>query len=201
MQFLEGAQPSTDGYHIIVQENEFSLKINWDSGLFLFNLNTRGGGVLLYKLDPFYYFHRWPQDVYICMDICIHGHPYGDGGVCNYKHISIQLIEEVEHHNMVLAHRERVWQHQLRVYIENGWKAHCYRKDCQEAFKEDTDSTTRFTDVFEKKGPFEMQAGQFQRCLKQSIQKCFRKLELGQVKKRLRVGLFWIRKVNSRYSC
>ena len=58
------------------------------------------------------------------------GHHYGDGGACNYTHLSIQLIERVKHLNLdFLAHRELFWQHQLRVYVENGGKAHCYRKD------------------------------------------------------------------------
>ena len=58
------------------------------------------------------------------------GHHYGDGGPCSYEHMSIQLIEKVKHQNFdFLAHRELFWQHQLRVYVENGGKAHCYRKD------------------------------------------------------------------------
>ena len=28
-----------------------------------------------------------------------------------------------------LAERELFWQHQLRVYVENGANGHCYRKD------------------------------------------------------------------------
>ena len=58
------------------------------------------------------------------------GHHYGGWGACNNIHISIQLIEEVKHTNMeFLAQQETFWQHQLRVYVENGGKAHCYRKD------------------------------------------------------------------------
>ena len=58
------------------------------------------------------------------------GHHYEDGGPCSYKHFQIQIIEEVEHKNLeFLAQRELYWQHQLRVYIENGGRAHCYRKD------------------------------------------------------------------------
>ena len=58
------------------------------------------------------------------------GHHYGEGCACSYQNLSIQLIEQVKHHNMdFLAKRELFWQHQLRVYIENGGKAHCYRKD------------------------------------------------------------------------
>ena len=58
------------------------------------------------------------------------GHHYGEGSACSYQDLSIQLIEQVKHHNMdFLAKRELFWQHQLRVYIENGGKAHCYRKD------------------------------------------------------------------------
>jgi hypothetical protein len=58
------------------------------------------------------------------------GHHYGEGSPCNYNHMSIQLIEQVKHKNLeFLAQRETFWQHQLRVYVENGGKAHCYRKD------------------------------------------------------------------------
>ena len=61
-------------------------------------------------------------------------------------------------------------------------------KDCQEAFNEETESTTKFTEVFEKKEPFEKQAGKFQRCLKQSIQKCFRKVRIRTVERETEVG-------------
>ena len=58
------------------------------------------------------------------------GHHYGGGGACNYNHVSIQLIERVKHQNFdFLARRETFWQHQLRAYIENGGRAHCYRKE------------------------------------------------------------------------
>lgn len=58
------------------------------------------------------------------------GHHYGSGGPCNYEHMQIQLIEQVEKKNLEsLAERELYWQHQLRVYVENGGNAHCYRKD------------------------------------------------------------------------
>ena len=58
------------------------------------------------------------------------GHHYGSGGQCNYEHMQIQIIEQVEVKNMEsLAERELYWQHQLRVYVENGGNAHCYRKD------------------------------------------------------------------------
>jgi hypothetical protein len=60
------------------------------------------------------------------------GHHYGSGGPCNYEHMHIQVIEQVEKKNMEsLAERELYWQHQLSVsvYVENGGNAHCYRKD------------------------------------------------------------------------
>ena len=58
------------------------------------------------------------------------GHHYGSGGPCSYEHVQIQIIEQVQHKNLdFLAERELHWQHQLRVYIENGGRAHCYRKD------------------------------------------------------------------------
>ena len=58
------------------------------------------------------------------------GHHYGEGSPCNYNHMSIQLIEQVKHKNLeFLAQRETFWQHKLKVYVENGGQAHCYRKD------------------------------------------------------------------------
>ena len=58
------------------------------------------------------------------------GHHYGGGGGCEYKHISIQLIEQVKVKTPeFLAERECFWQHQLRVYAQNGGRAHCLRKD------------------------------------------------------------------------
>ena len=58
------------------------------------------------------------------------GHHYGDGAGCSYEDLKITIIEQVEKKNMdFLAERELYWQHQLRVYVQNGDKAHCYRKD------------------------------------------------------------------------
>ena len=60
------------------------------------------------------------------------GHHYGGGGGgdCTYEDISITIIEQVEKKTLeFLADRECYWQHQLRVYVQNGGKAHCYRKD------------------------------------------------------------------------
>ena len=55
---------------------------------------------------------------------------YGDGGGCSYEDLKITIIEQVEKKNKdFLAEREIYWQHQLRVYVQNGDKAHCYRKD------------------------------------------------------------------------
>ena len=58
------------------------------------------------------------------------GHHYGSKGVCNYSDVSVTLIEQVKHKNLeFLANRETWWQHQLRVFVQNGGKAHCFRKD------------------------------------------------------------------------
>ena len=58
------------------------------------------------------------------------GHHYGSGGPCDYQHFQVQIIEQVKHKNKeYLAERELHWQHQMRTYIENGGRAHCYRKD------------------------------------------------------------------------
>ena len=60
------------------------------------------------------------------------GHHYGGGGGggCTYDDLSITIIEQVEEKTFdFLAERECYWQHQLRVYVQNGGKAHCYRKD------------------------------------------------------------------------
>ena len=58
------------------------------------------------------------------------GHYYGGSGGCGYQNISIIIIEEVETKTRAyLAEREVFWQHQLRVYVENGSNGHCYRKE------------------------------------------------------------------------
>ena len=42
----------------------------------------------------------------------------------------ITLIEQVREKKIeFLAKRELYWQHQLRVYIENGHNAHCKKKE------------------------------------------------------------------------
>ena len=58
------------------------------------------------------------------------GHHYGGANGCGYQNVSIQLIDQVGHGNVkALAEREVYWQHQLRVFVENGGRGHCYRKD------------------------------------------------------------------------
>ena len=58
------------------------------------------------------------------------GHHYGGSGGCGYPNFSVTIIEEIEHKNFsFLAERETYWQHQLRVYVENGSNGHCYRKE------------------------------------------------------------------------
>ena len=58
------------------------------------------------------------------------GHHNGGSDGCGYQNLSITIIEEVEVKTLeFLAKRELSWQHQLRVYVENGNNAHCYRKD------------------------------------------------------------------------
>ena len=57
------------------------------------------------------------------------GHHYG-GNCCGYANLSIQIIEGVEQGNQkALCEREIFWQNQLRVYVQNGGNAHCYRKE------------------------------------------------------------------------
>ena len=58
------------------------------------------------------------------------GHHFGGRGGCGYQNASFQIIEDIETKTMeFLAERETYWQHQLRVYVENGSRNHCYRKD------------------------------------------------------------------------
>ena len=58
------------------------------------------------------------------------GHHYGGSGGCGYQNFSVILIEEVKTKTLeFLANREVFWQHQLRVYVENGCNGHCYRKE------------------------------------------------------------------------
>ena len=57
-------------------------------------------------------------------------HYHEDKGGCGYDNFTVILIEQVEQKTpKFLAEREVYWQHQLRVYIENGGRAHCYRKE------------------------------------------------------------------------
>ena len=58
------------------------------------------------------------------------GHHYGGAGVCGYNNLTLTIIEQVEEKNMeFLAERELYWQHQLRVYLENGYRNHCRKKE------------------------------------------------------------------------
>ena len=58
------------------------------------------------------------------------GHHYGGVRGCGYKNMSIQIIDQVEVGNVdALAQAELYWQDQLRVFLENGGKAHCRRRD------------------------------------------------------------------------
>ena len=58
------------------------------------------------------------------------GHHYGGEGGCGYGNFQVTLIEQVEEKTLeYLAERELFWQHQLRVYVENGANGHCYQKD------------------------------------------------------------------------
>ena len=58
------------------------------------------------------------------------GEHYGGRGGCGYENVSIQIIEQVEGGNLeLLAERELYWQHQLRAYKENGYHAHCIKKE------------------------------------------------------------------------
>ena len=58
------------------------------------------------------------------------GHHYGGAGGCQYENVSIQIIEQVhEKTPEKLARREQWWQNLLRVFVQNEFKNHCYRKD------------------------------------------------------------------------
>jgi hypothetical protein len=58
------------------------------------------------------------------------GHHYGGRGGCGYQNFSVQIIEQVKLKTFEnLARREQWWQNQLRVYVQNGHKNHCYRKE------------------------------------------------------------------------
>ena len=58
------------------------------------------------------------------------GHHFGPTHQCKYEDLSIILIEQVVHGDSIsLERREQYWQHQLRVFVENGGNAMCIRKD------------------------------------------------------------------------
>ena len=57
-------------------------------------------------------------------------HYGGRRGGCGYENVSIIIIEQVQKGDEdMLAEREAYWQHQLRAYVENGGKAHCFKKE------------------------------------------------------------------------
>ena len=57
------------------------------------------------------------------------GHYGGDGG-CGYEQMSLQIIDQVElGDDAALSNCETYWQHQLRGYIENGFRNHCRKKE------------------------------------------------------------------------
>ena len=58
------------------------------------------------------------------------GHHYGPQGRCSKSNVSIILIEQVKlGDKLELAKREQYWQHQLRVFAENGGNAQCIKKE------------------------------------------------------------------------
>jgi hypothetical protein len=58
------------------------------------------------------------------------GQHYGGRGGCGYENVSVQIIEQVNLKTFDnLAKREQWWQNQLRVFVQNGHKNHCYRKE------------------------------------------------------------------------
>ena len=58
------------------------------------------------------------------------GHHYGGDRGCGYENLSLQVIEKVKEGDQArLAERETYWQNQLRCYVENEGRAHCYRKE------------------------------------------------------------------------
>ena len=58
------------------------------------------------------------------------GQHYGGAKGCGYENIAIMIIEQVYPKTAKeLCNREVYWQNQLRVYVQNGGNAHCYRKE------------------------------------------------------------------------
>ena len=58
------------------------------------------------------------------------GHHFGPKSCCGIEHLSIILIDQVKKGDShALEKREQFWQHQLRVFVENGYNAMCIRKD------------------------------------------------------------------------
>ena len=60
--------------------------------------------------------------------------------------------------------------------------------ECQELFKNETENTSKFTDIFHSEEPFEQKTLKFQRCLKQSIRKCFRKVRVNKKEKNTEIS-------------
>ena len=60
--------------------------------------------------------------------------------------------------------------------------------ECQKLFNEETENTSKFTDIFNSEDPFERKASNFQRCLNQSIRKCFKKVRVNKKVKNTELG-------------
>ena len=58
------------------------------------------------------------------------GHHFGPQTLCQYEDVSVILIDQVKQGDSIaLEKKEQYWQHQLRVFVENGYNAMCVRKD------------------------------------------------------------------------
>ena len=82
-------------------------------------------------------------------------------------------------HNIMFASFNLSYDKQIKHAIRKE-QFNLKNIECQEAFKTVTEETTKFTDIFNNKEAFKLQALQFHRCLKQTLHLCFRKIRVRQ---------------------
>ena len=80
-------------------------------------------------------------------------------------------------HNVMFCNFDLTYKKEVQTKVRREF-FNLKNVECQEAFKEDTDNSTKFTDIFEKEATFEEKTYKFNRCLNQSIRKCFKKVRV-----------------------
>ena len=82
-------------------------------------------------------------------------------------------------HNVLYCNFDLAYKQELRPQMRQEI-FNLKNSECQEVFKYETENTSKFTDIFEKKEPIDMKAAKFRRCLNQSVRKSFKKIRVNK---------------------